>query len=252
MARNNPFGYNQYTGRKPSTFGPQSRGFGLTIDSQALRRMAVQFGNERRRADPALIDANTRLAYWAQLHMLEVLQERVIAGGRPQKFGQVKLRKPQGALEKALVNEKNRVVTVAGFGVGNPDWLDSTEARPYWRQVEEGAKRERLVEGLFGLPPLAGGRAREPLQGPLPGANSAVKFAEFYTGRRAKFSIRVGPETGYAFLKEGRRRAMAEYRRTALGIYKDSFRAFRLDFMARFQAREGFQPGRFSDLFISG
>lgn len=247
----NPIGYNQITGPKPHTFGPQLP-FGLSFDFTALRRIAVKFGQERAQANSALYDAHTRLAFWAQRHMLDALQEQVAAGGRPQKFGSVRTGHAQGNLEKALLNPSNARVTVAGFGVGSPDWLSDPRSLvgAYWRQVEEGGSKVRTVEGLFGLPPLAGGRASR-LEGPKSGSRSAVKFAEFNNGKHATVQIRVGPEKPYGYLKEGARRAKAEYRRSALGVYKESFRAFRLDFMARMATGNGAQPSKFGDLFIS-
>lgn len=53
-----------------------------------------------------------------------------------------------GALEEAILHEKNRFVNASGFKVGIPAWLDQSPAEKYWRQIEQGAP-ERAAPGFF-------------------------------------------------------------------------------------------------------
>lgn len=72
-----------------------------------------------------------------------------------------------GRLAAALADPQNRYSDAFGFGVGNPEWLDRSQAK-YWRQIDQGFKghRGRQIFGVFGDTLIGGGPNSRGVAGP--------------------------------------------------------------------------------------
>lgn len=84
--------------------------------------------------------ANERLALKLQKLVAQSLRQSLV---RP--------RTSTGMLERALLNQRNRIVTNAGFGVGIPSYLDDSAAK-YWEQIDVGSTAHlgQKMKGLWG------------------------------------------------------------------------------------------------------
>lgn len=87
------------------------------------------------------------------------LNKEIVQTGRPQRGTDY--------LAKAVMHEKNRPATSNGFQFGVRAWMNSSQARPYWRRLEYGERETGLTfvgRRLFGFFEGPGGRS-EPSEG---------------------------------------------------------------------------------------
>lgn len=90
--------------------------------------------------------ANEDMAETLALLIAEELEKSLVRG-----------KHSTGRLERATLHERNRIVTPKGAWVGNPQFLDQSEAK-YWRQIEEGYEGHvgRRIVGLWNTRGMSG------------------------------------------------------------------------------------------------
>lgn len=118
-----------------------------------------------------------------------------------------------GRLVAAIMHRKNRVGRKEGYGVGNPEFLDRSEAR-YWRQIDQGFTGHvgRLITGVWGETLTGDWRAAR--TGPYPVAGAPI------TGFGANAQGRLIPM--------GRKQAYKVLRRQVGSRNKETLKAARL------------------------
>lgn len=247
----NPGGFNLATGRRGAA-GKDTAGVGITIDSARIKAMALDAANRFTRAQTALTVVHEELANDVMIEALAVLRERVAAGGRPQRETRGEKRYLEEWLKEPDIR-RQAIIRLSGFTVPDIDALNRSKAGRYWRQVEQGATTTQELSGLFGLPPLVGGRVQKgSWEIPSRGSRSATKFAQFSGGRAKTITARVGPEVGYHYFQEGIRRARRKWSRgRAKQLYVREFRAQGLNFKDVWTSKFGSAPRGVGDLFIS-
>jgi hypothetical protein len=113
-------------------YGDTTIVFGVSPSAQPARIPRGQPGAGQFTSDDRthaqIRDLNANVAKAFQAHVIETYQA-------------MPLKRPgvsSGRLEKALANPENRTYSTFGWGVGNIDYLDRSEAK-YWRMIEEGS-----------------------------------------------------------------------------------------------------------------
>jgi hypothetical protein len=251
---NNRLGINQNTpfGRAP---------FSVTIQSEGIKRLAVRFGQQVARADPAIRGAWLELASDVHAKAGRILREETTKHGRPQRDQRGQRRQ----LQYLLDNEPTENLTIIrnqGFQFPNTKAMDASPAARYWRQVERPSGDTYTMTGLFVLPPIGKDGSWNKSQWQEPngenGPRDAVKFQQFRHGAARTITAHLGPKSGgYRYFERAGLEAKREWRKgRAKAVFIAEFRAQGLDILARIAARREFDAGRGtafeSPMFFSG
>ena len=136
MARSDP-GFSHGTWNKPVLH------FDRDILLSERFKSARPFGMPYKNPKPEFERANRRLATILQDDIVGVLEDRIADTGRPQKGSE--------ALIRALLSSGNMDYDSKGFTVGIDEYLESTPAGPYFRNLEYGSRVfvGRIIHGFF-------------------------------------------------------------------------------------------------------
>lgn len=151
-----------------------ARGGGFITVVSGLERKGLLF-DERNKfigngLQTDLATANRRLADELAVLTADTMQENLRRPGVSSK-----------RLYAALIDPKNRYSDQFGFGVGNPEWLDRSQAK-YWRQIDQGFRGHlgREITGVWGS--TLTGAYRTPLSGGTPYPVAGPGFSGFGQG----------------------------------------------------------------------
>lgn len=159
----------------------------------------------------ALASVHEAAAIKIQEGMVKRLDEEVKKTGRYQQRGGYRL-------QAALTDERNREVTASSFLVGRSGWLDQSEAKLYWRQIEEGNPMQYLWTGfftndfgrMFGPWSPDGHTAQSALRSRRSGNNNLYSRPQPEGYKHGRFpqqsrgvAVRVGPFPAYEYSRGG-------------------------------------------------
>lgn len=204
---------------------------GVFIDASQYAAKLSRVANRFATTQGAIVEAHEAMALQVAEDMVAILEDQVGYNGRPQRPGHF--------LERALLDDDNREVSILGFQVGRAAHMDSSRARAYWRPLEEGGGplEGRKMTGFFldaRYGKITAGRGR-----PIEGAKDAGMFINLTRPEKGHMMI-IGPMPKYAYMaKAGRQFARS---RRAVDTYTRLFKTYGYDFPELFKLRFGTVP----------